>query len=615
MLNPSPAAAPAFGNEREPSSLADRVQRVLVPGYRPSLRLTWRTMLAAMALGVVMLGLLAVGARETVAATATLVSGAEKQPSTTAAWTNIPGLEPKELDQIESAIQKWLAIPVAERPSGTNVVGVLLNAQHLVQNGKLAYEAGRLDEARRLFKYALVVDSDNVAAKYYLDVMEQQERRVPAQALQLPSISVASESATFNPSEKALTARGNVEITAANGMKITTEEARIQLGTNSAAIGANTNLYTRTFKVNTNEFTRTLGLVGAVAPTNFQAAVHNFFSNLGVDLMAPGISFFYGERSGMLLVRATLADLDIVEQALQVMNTPAPQVNIQARFVEMTQNDAKAMGFDWFMGNSSIVGTNLVHHPQSIGKFSLTSNLLTGILTPPQFKVVLRALEQREGVELLSAPDITTMSGRQAQIQVVDMKTLVTGETPLITDGMEVRLLQTTNMPFGPVLDVFPHVSTDGYSVQMTLIPSVTEFLGYDKPDATLTNFPMEKLLSADLPLPHYRLRQAVAQVNVWDGQTIVIGGLTSEIVTRQPDGSTTKNPDPKPQKKQLFVFITPTIIDPAGNRVHADEEMAGKVGAAPKSNPVFPGPLVPTEGEKIRDWPAVPSKLPKDWK
>jgi beta-lactamase regulating signal transducer with metallopeptidase domain/uncharacterized GH25 family protein len=42
LLQPLPAAALGFAAEREPSSLAERVQRMLVPGYRPSLRLTWR---------------------------------------------------------------------------------------------------------------------------------------------------------------------------------------------------------------------------------------------------------------------------------------------------------------------------------------------------------------------------------------------------------------------------------------------------------------------------------------------------------------------------------------------------------------------------------------------
>jgi beta-lactamase regulating signal transducer with metallopeptidase domain len=68
MLQPLPAAVPAFGDRREPSSLVDRVQRLLVPGYRPALRLTWRAMLAALFVAGVLLFLSAAATRVTVAA-------------------------------------------------------------------------------------------------------------------------------------------------------------------------------------------------------------------------------------------------------------------------------------------------------------------------------------------------------------------------------------------------------------------------------------------------------------------------------------------------------------------------------------------------------------------
>src|SRR4029077_3424603 len=52
---------------------------------------------------------------------------------------------------------------------------------------------------------------------------------------------------------------------------------------------------------------------------------------------------------------------------------------------------------------------------------------ITGILTDPQFRVVIHALEQRGGADLLAAPRVTTMSGRQAQVQLTDLKSVVTG--------------------------------------------------------------------------------------------------------------------------------------------------------------------------------------------
>jgi beta-lactamase regulating signal transducer with metallopeptidase domain len=62
------AAAPAFGDRRNPSGLKDRIQRLLVPGYRPTLRLTWSALLTALFVGGGLLFLSALGTRITVAA-------------------------------------------------------------------------------------------------------------------------------------------------------------------------------------------------------------------------------------------------------------------------------------------------------------------------------------------------------------------------------------------------------------------------------------------------------------------------------------------------------------------------------------------------------------------
>gem|GEM_PF-2137083 len=83
VLNLPPAAATAFSdNQREPSSLTDRVQRLLVPGYRPALRLTWRAMLAAIVVGGTLLLLSAVGARNVVGAVSTNSSEKATKPAT-----------------------------------------------------------------------------------------------------------------------------------------------------------------------------------------------------------------------------------------------------------------------------------------------------------------------------------------------------------------------------------------------------------------------------------------------------------------------------------------------------------------------------------------------------
>ncbi len=73
-LGSAPAAAPAFADRRHPSALRDRLQRLLVPGYRPALRLTWKALLASLFLGGALLLLSALGTRWTIKAAAQLLS-------------------------------------------------------------------------------------------------------------------------------------------------------------------------------------------------------------------------------------------------------------------------------------------------------------------------------------------------------------------------------------------------------------------------------------------------------------------------------------------------------------------------------------------------------------
>jgi len=392
---------------------------------------------------------------------------------------------------------------------------------------------------------------------------------------------------------------------------------------------------------------------------------------LGVDLNpGTGKSLFWNDRSGMLLVRATLQDLDTIEAAIQALNQVPHQVNIKAKFAEITQNDSRAVGFDWYlgnflMGNGKIVGTggtapSYGGAPSSAnpsgsfpGQFApgdgglpptetripisgtdslLTSGLrdslsapalatFTGILTDPQFRVVVKALEQRQGVDLLSAPEVTTVSGRQAQIQVVDIINVVVGVNQNSSQGggqaaqtgggtgttvqQPLAVFQTPTtvpLPFGPALDVVPYISADGYTIEMTIIPVITEFLGYDLQTAQL--FVPQTILSTGqsvesiLPLPNYRVRQVTTSAVVWDGQTIVLGGLLSENVTRVKDkvpvlgdlpllGRFFRSESSDTKKKNLLIFVTPTIIDPAGNRLHSEDEMPFAQTSIPAQKPV----------------------------
>jgi general secretion pathway protein D len=388
------------------------------------------------------------------------------------------------------------------------------------------------------------------------------------------------------------------------------------------------------------------------------AAVFNFFTSSGVDLTPPK-SIHFNDRRGVLIVYAGLADIDRIESIVQVLNQAPPQITIAAKFVEVTQTDSKALGFEYYLGNvlmnqsslglqggtaPSFNGRPSTANPEGTfpGSFvngttlpsSTTDTLLTqgirnqvgvrnpvltptlatfsGILTDPQFRVVLHALEQRDGVELLNESTVTTVSGRQCQMQAVDLPTIVTGNSAQQSGGGGGGLTggngaigttinpSTTQIPVGPTLDVIPYVSADGFSVQMTIIPTLIEFLGYDDPGGFVVTAQSSSggagagiPITAQLPLPHLRLRQVTTSVNVWDGQTVVLGGLISEDVTKIKDklpilgdlpflGRLFRSESSSSTKRNLMIFVTPTIIDPAGNRMHSEDEMPFNSSALP---------------------------------
>lgn len=328
-------------------------------------------------------------------------------------------------------------------------------------------------------------------------------------------------------------------------------------------------LYTRAFKLDPDEFARAVGAVGPLdSLTNAPSAVRGWFESLGV-MFTPPKTVFVGGGGSRLWVRATLAELDIIENAVQVINTKPPRVRIRSKIVEMPNDQ-----FDEFLRKTLSVTNKMV--------------AFTGLLAEPQAKAVFETLEQQTGVDILSAPEVLTLIGRQAQIHIVDMKSVVTGTEPIVINGIITNVFKTEQMQVGPKLDVTPRVSSDFISIQMTLTASVTEFLGYDDPgsyvpgDQSGLNLP----LPPSVPLPRFRLRQLSTNAVVLDGQTLVLGGFVSETVSHYPDGSERKRPTPEMDKRRLLVFVTPTIIDESGNRIHSSDDMPFDQESIPSQTP-----------------------------
>jgi type II secretory pathway component GspD/PulD (secretin) len=417
-----------------------------------------------------------------------------------------------------------------------------------------------------------------------------------------------------------------------------------------------------------------------VTKTNSTLEAHQmvraYFTAAGVDLLPPK-NVFFNDRLGILLVRATTADLEIIQQAIEMLNQTPPQIMIEAKFVDLTQEDEKGLGFQWFLGNTlmnngaiglqggtapSYQGQSTAANPSGIfpgpgtitpgtstftpgpGAVSasstdndLTSGLrnvvgigqstlptlgtVTGIMTDPQFRVAINAIEQRTGQDLLAAPKVTTESGRQAHMAAQDLVYIVTQASVTestsavggLTGGTGVAApsvnYSTSFIPLGPSLDVLPTVSADGYSIQMALLPTYLEFIQYDPPGQFVpeaqgaAGSTLGVPITAQLPLPHFRIREVATTCDVWDGQTVVLGGLISEQIYKIHDkvpmlgdlpffGKLFQSQSSDSTKENLLIFVTPTMIDPAGNKVHSEDDLP----FARKGVPAQPAPATPAQ-------------------
>jgi general secretion pathway protein D len=399
-----------------------------------------------------------------------------------------------------------------------------------------------------------------------------------------------------------------------------------------------------------------------------QQTAQEYLASLGVQF-PEGASAQYIPAGSKLVVRNTQDNIDFIDQVVDSITGSAPtQVQIESKFVEINQNNLKELGFDWTLGAFSVGGgtymaggdisTNTTTMPftepgqsSPIGSYSLTQGLrtgqgasphsavsansidsllsglnsgaapgmfgLAGIFTNPQFQVVIRALNQKKGIDLMSAPTVTTKSGIKAVVNVIREfryptqfdppqipQTVNSGTTTDggISGGFSVSPIITPTTPsgfdtrnLGVTLEVTPQVGADGYTIDLDLAPEVVDFDGfinYGTPILGLGSSgigplaaPTSVIVSPNvINQPIFSSRKVTTNVTIWDGMTISLGGLIREDVQKVQDkvpllgdvplvGRLFRSDVDQKIKKNLIIFVTAKLLDAEGKPVRSDVE------------------------------------------
>ena len=80
--------------------------------------------------------------------------------------------------------------------------------------------------------------------------------------------------------------------------------------------------------------------------------------------------------------------------------------------------------------------------------------------------------------------------------------------------------------------------------------------------------------------------RNVTTSIVIWDGQTVVMGGLMRETMVTIDDkipilgdipvlGRLFRSKGEKSEKQNLLIFVTARLVDPAGKPIHKAEAMA----------------------------------------
>lgn len=333
---------------------------------------------------------------------------------------------------------------------------------------------------------------------------------------------------------------------------------------------AGTNLYTRTFAVDMNALhlavTQRFGTNAfskyKPAAAEWLPALRQLFASIGVALRLPE-SLYLNDQKGELFVRATPADLDTISSFLEVLNYQSPQVNIKVRWLELPP------GTEF----SSLVPRPANSAAGPAAALEQSSEELTELQTDE----ILHRLRRDKGFTLVSEGQVTTLSARQAQLRVAEVKTIVTGIRPealtlpgvVATNTPAAAAFNAEVVPLGPVLDVTPCVNSDQNQIALHIEANTKTFLGYVKKSPKVSVYINGIKNKTTLPLPRYLVQQLTNDCVLRDGHTLVLGHLSTTELATQPDGSIQRTDLNAARTNNLWILVTATLIDPAGNRLN----------------------------------------------
>ncbi|HCG24573.1 MAG TPA: hypothetical protein DE060_21240 [Lentisphaeria bacterium] len=346
-----------------------------------------------------------------------------------------------------------------------------------------------------------------------------------------------------------------------------------------------------------DEASTELKSVAAVTPEMLK----QFFNDRGISFEDPNSSIAFDTKTNKLIVKNTPDNLRRMDALLKEIDIQTPLVLIEAKILEISMNAVEELGFDWTLTylntntNQRFTFGNLpvsnLYRPSSEANNKLINNMniLPNFGSDNQFNLFLsvRAIDRTDRAEVISSPRLLTTSGQEASLNVDQQRYF-----PDSWDDPEVTIINGTSYTYNPpvpdfeeqavgtIFKVTPTVSPNNYTIIVKMNTDISKMTGWSNYDYSiiiggLMNSPADTTIGNVTPkmkMPEFSRRVVDTSVKIYDGETVVIGGILEDMATKKDDkwpflgdvpmlGRLFTDSFSKSQKTNLLIFVTSRLM------------------------------------------------------
>ncbi len=310
-------------------------------------------------------------------------------------------------------------------------------------------------------------------------------------------------------------------------------------------------------------------------------AVKKFFEDRGIQF-PEGATIGYDSRTNSINAKNTDENLRRLDDLIRQLNKiDVPLVMVELKVIEIQENDWQELGFEWAFSAWQVSGLNSVtdsginyNSNQSsawavtqpiqplrngnttagnntkdiklLNDFKIFPNFGNGIIGDTQFNVALsiNALNQNSRTEVLSSPKVVTTSGKPARIKMTKQYYFPESwQAPTVNTNSDYAAITEPIPTFtsdptdvGILFNVTPTVASDNYTIMLDMEPDIAQYIGntddivtieqgWINPDGSQTPW-ANGTRTFNVWMPNITHRRMKVCVNVYDGETIVLGGM-----------------------------------------------------------------------------------------